>query len=228
MCSMKHIPSMHAWKDRHLGESCVIVGTGPSLLHTNLQYAKDVSWFGVNGFYSHPLLKYCNYYCVTDPIIWRNNSEQIAVITNKIDQTFLSVTPTEIKPKHYMLPKTTYLTRRSKEIFEVCEGWGEDFQNGTGWCLTVIIFALELAYYMGFSNVTLVGCDCNYANDFPHFDGSPVIAPREDWSPVFTFYKSILRKYVENNRYIHNSTVGGNLEVFPRIKLEKFIDIHSN
>ena len=95
------------------------------------------------------------------------------------------------------------------------------FYNGN----TVIIdVCLQMAYYMGFSKVYLVGCDCDYSG-IHRFDGltsdvesTPAI--RGDFSYIFNCYEVCKKKYEANDREIINCTVGGKLEIFKRRSLE--------
>ena len=82
---------------------------------------------------------------------------------------------------------------------------------------------------MGFKEAYLLGCDCDY-NGRPHFHNGKM------WDPdiervmkrfpdmVFPAYEIVKQVFEEDNRKIINCTVGGNLEVFERVRLEEKVD----
>lgn len=107
---------------------------------------------------------------------------------------------------------------------------------------TVTHVALQIAYFLGFKYVALIGCDHSYeANgadhqlvvsgrtDPNHFDPRyfsegmpwqlPSIAESEE------SYLRAKRFYEHDKRLIFNCTAGGKLELYPRISLEQFLAI---
>ena len=107
---------------------------------------------------------------------------------------------------------------------------------------TVTYVALQIAYYLGFSKVALVGCDHNFATKGPahklvvsgetdpnHFDPRyfsggdlwqlPSIAESEE------SYLRAKRFYEYDQRIIYNCTFGGKLELYPRISLDNFLSM---
>ena len=99
---------------------------------------------------------------------------------------------------------------------------------------------MQLAFHMGFNEVALVGCDHNFSVsgdgnevqiargvDKSHFhkeyfaDGQLWQLP--DLHQSETYYKLANQFYKRDGRQIVNATVGGELEIFPRMDLEKFL-----
>ena len=106
---------------------------------------------------------------------------------------------------------------------------------------TVTYVALQLAYSFGFKHVALIGCDHSFHTKGPdhklvksgetdpnHFDptyfsgGMPWQLPSIDESEES--YLRANRFYKYDRRKIYNCTVGGMLDIYPRISLEQFLE----
>jgi hypothetical protein len=106
--------------------------------------------------------------------------------------------------------------------------WG-NIENGFYAGATVTGSAMQIAYYMGFHRVCLLGCDCDYGLDSSrfHFDGSLIDNPAgstRTWGNIFLQYALHYEQFLANGREVVNCTVGGKLEVFPRVSLEDEIN----
>jgi len=106
---------------------------------------------------------------------------------------------------------------------------------------TVIInLCLPIAHYMGFSEIYLLGCDCDYNIDLAaeqsqdHFYDEDIVRHYGDNAPLsrtelqlalnyFDNYKVVKRYFDATRRQIFNAGVGGKLEIFPRIPLEEVL-----
>jgi len=99
----------------------------------------------------------------------------------------------------------------------------------------IIDFCLPLAFYMGFSEIYLVGCDTDYgldrAKDYSQgyfYDVKRTTAPRQAidyhrqywYRNVITSYEVTRRLFEQHGRRIYNATAGGKLEVFDRVELD--------
>ena len=212
------------FKNMHKGERCFIIGTGPSINNTNLDLLQNEICFGVNTLYRgyDKIKTRCQYYAVSDPYVWQHhwkNIEQLDThlfIWKRLLQIHEPTCPhTAVTPA----PVPMWLSNKmSKDIADNI-GWGE----------TVIIdVALQVAYYMGFSNVYLLGCDSTYAG-WHRFDSKESDAPTSNaiqgnWSHIFKSYQICKDAYEEDGREIINCTVGGKLEIFKRQKLEDVLN----
>jgi len=88
----------------------------------------------------------------------------------------------------------------------------------------VMDVCVQMAYYMGFQTVYLLGCDCDYSGQ-THYTGSPKKYIDSFWEKkkkpeVFLHYELCRKAFESDGRKIYNSTVGGKLEVFERVPLE--------
>lgn len=131
----------------HLGETCVVIGNGPSLKHVPNMWLDKYLTFGSNKIY----LKYRpTYYVCTNPLVLKQNKPVIELLDCEkfcragfID----SANPLNISPVK------KFSTRPHDWVYE---GY------------TVTFVSLQLAYYFGFSTVLLVGVDHRY-----EYDGKP-------------------------------------------------------
>ena len=106
---------------------------------------------------------------------------------------------------------------------------------------TVTFVAMQLAYYFGFKEIALVGCDHNFvtkgksndavvseSKDPNHFDEN-YFAGGVKWQLPDLFESEISYQmakdiFEEDNRKIFNCTNGGKLDVFERKSLKEFIN----
>ena len=111
------------------------------------------------------------------------------------------------------------------------KGWGHGKIMFSRDCYSIvydgysIIFSLlQLACYMGFKEICLLGCDCNYDSGRRHFiEYEPV---KYDTS-IETASERLIRIHGEFKKFadsigvkVINCTRGGMLEVYPRKSLE--------
>lgn len=226
----RYKPQIEKFKNIHKNERCFIIGTGPSLNKTNFNLIKKEILFGVNTLY-RGYKKFgikCQYYACSDKNVLKNNFKDIL----RIDTTlFLS----SGAAKEYLVKKNLYKKMQKREPILLQEKvpivsankFPKDITKGVYWGGTVIIdICLPVAYYMGFSKVYLLGCDCDYSG-VHRFDGSKTdtmgMGASGEWEPIFTGYRICKKAFEEDNREIINVTVGGKLEIFKRQKLEQII-----
>jgi len=213
-------------KDIHRGERGFIIGNGPSLKHTDLSRLKDEYTFGLNRIYLlFPELGFPTTYFVSinDLVIEQCAKEIAALPVPKFiawhanrhfqrfpdDMIFLYTT--------YTGPQFSYdMTRR------IWEG------------ATVTNVALQLAFYMGFEQVILIGVDHNFTSkgeanrtvvsdgeDPNHFDpryfgkGFRWQLPDLDTSEIG--YEKAHKAYEKAGRQVLDATVGGKLTIFPKV-----------
>lgn len=219
-----------ALKDIHRRQRCFIIGTGPSLNRTNLSLLKDEIVFGVNTLY-RGLDRFgiaCKYYAVSDVEVWKSHFESIMAL----DTTLLLSSDAA---KDYLAKKGFYQKFEKSEPLVINDlgpiwsrGWLiRDLSKGAYWGYTVITdICLQAAYYMGFKEVYLLGCDSDYSG-MHRFDGLKTECQGGgaigDWSKIFESYQICKNVYEGDGREIINSTVGGKLEIFRRKPLEEVV-----
>lgn len=216
------------FRNRHEGERCVIIGNGPSLRKTNLSLLRDEYTFGLNRIYL--MFDELGFDTTFHVVINQFVVEQWANDLQKIKSPLFTVT----KNRSHLdgSPDTGYLNSIIGPWFSRDAGIG--IWEGH----TVTYVAMQLAYYMGFSEVVLIGVDHKFAvsgtpnqlvdstgADASHFDpnyfakGFKWQLPDLDNSEVA--YRLARNAFEDDNRRIVDATVGGALTVFPKATLEK-------
>jgi hypothetical protein len=219
------ISRLHALKDTHRGERCFIIGNGPSLKHTDLSRLSNECSIGMNRFYlAYPDLGFTNtyYLAINDLVV-----EQCAADIQRLQlPVFLSwrgrkwVTPAE---NIYYLFTTYTGPRFTRDIARrLWEG------------ATVTYTALQLAYYLGFQQVILIGVDHNFVtkgkpnttvisngDDPNHFDpryfGKGFRWQLPDLETSERAYTLARDAYERAGHQILDATIGGKLRIFPRV-----------
>jgi len=226
--SRKARENLHKLKDARQSDACVIVGNGPSLARTNLDWLKGQDVFVSNNvFINEKLIGLAKYYAVTNYLVaeqgyWHINSLQHVY---KFFPWFLG----------YCLnsdERTFFLNAVGDAEF--CT----DILEKISWKSTVSFFMMQIAYWLGYRRVVLIGFDHNYAqpqnikegtliyqdqDDVNHFDPSYFRGKRwqaADVKNMEEVYWLVKRAFEEDAREIINATVGGHLEVFRRDSLE--------
>jgi len=204
------------------------MGKGPSINNTNFDLIKGETIIGVNTLYK--LLDKakinCKYFVVTDRIAWNEHIKNIIKIDTII---FLGYVASRLYAKNKSKYNIHPFVIKGKKTIRMKHRFPKDiseyvYVNGP----TVVFIALQIAYYLGFKEVYLLGCDSTYSGK-SHFDGLPAPFKRKGksekkhWELVFKSYEVCKDVYEKDNRKIINCTVGGRLEVFERKKLEDII-----
>ena len=225
---------LESLKNKYKGQRCFIVANGPSLRISDLERFRNRNeiTFGMNRIYVlydrtewRP-----TFYVTQDPTVIR------ACHTEMKQQTKYSVVFAKVPGEpQYDIPGAININldyrnadRHIAPLFS--EGKECLFADGK----TVTYTALQLAVYMGFTAIYLVGADCNYSKDnesisshsYPDkrmYDPRKVGMP-PDMEYSFRAYEAA-EKYTESKGIkIYNATRGGMLEVFERVDLDSLFE----
>lgn len=216
-------------KDKHKGERCFVIGTGPSLNKTNFKLIKDEILFGVNTLYRGYKTFNINpqYYACSDYRIWKVHDANLLQLGTMLFITS-SVLAKYKKSQNYLQTEKYHPVRINTIGGMYSKRFSTDLEKGIFNGTTIIIdLPLQVCFYMGFSEVYLLGCDHDYSG-LHRFDGlqseganTPIV--RGDWSVVDANYKLCREVYKKAGREIYNATVGGKLSIFERRKLEEVV-----
>lgn len=217
---------MYEYRNVHAGQRCFIIGNGPSLKQTDLSKLKDEYTFGMNRIYlMFPELGFTTtYFASINDLVIEQFAEDIAALPIPKFLAWHSNRHFQRLPEDMVFLHTTYtgpqfaydMTRR------VWEG------------ATVTNVALQLAFYMGFEQVILIGVDHNFTSkgdanktvvstgdDPNHFDpryfskGFRWQLPDLDTSEIG--YALARDAYQKAGRQVLDATVGGKLTIFPKV-----------
>ncbi len=219
------IERLAALKDKHKGQRCFIIGNGPSLKRTDLSRLKGEFTLGQNRIYlAFPELGFTTsyYLSVNDLVVEQCRDD----IRNLPMPKFISW-----RARRWLQPSdnlyfihTTYTGEKfARDIRErIWEGG------------TVTYTSLQVAYFLGFSQVILVGVDHNYVtqgkpnetvvsqgDDPNHFDpgyfGKGFRWQVPDLIQWEEAYRLARRTYEAGGRKVVDATIGGKLRVFDRV-----------
>lgn len=226
-------------KDKFKGKRCFILGNGPSLNKANLDLLGNEYSFAVNGiFYKTDENGYKpTFYVVEDRAVMSDNVERI----NEYDVPY-KFFPTNYRDKIYNRKNVIFFRMNTGYYREGTPNYGMPrFSTDASLRLycgqSVTMINLQLAYYMGFSEVYLIGMDFDYKipssalvkgheilsteDDENHFHpdyfgkGKTWHDPQLD--KVLNSYKLMKLMYECAGRKIYNATEGGKLELFERV-----------
>jgi len=216
---------MRLFHNVYKGKRCFIVATGPSIKDTNLSLLDGEITFGVNTLYKTGME--CSFYAVSDPYVWKEHYRQI------LQQDTILILASEAG-RNYIRHKKRYdaiarhppIVLRTKGYMTVTDEFSTDPSKYVVNGHTVINdICLQVAYYMGFDKVYLVGTD--YSNLGMHWDDSKSENIKalglRDINRVFYAFNICKKAYESAGREIINATKGGKLEVFRRENLEDII-----
>ncbi len=223
--------------NKHKGQRCFIVGTGPSLQNTRLDLLKDEIVFGVNTLYRglDDFDFYPMYYAISDKNVFKEHYKQVLPLDTTLflssgaGKTFLSN-----KKEYGKYVKNDPIVLRTKGYMTVEKSCSKNIEDYVLNGHTIINdICLQVAYYLGFDEVYLLGCDCSYAGNVHHFDGENydfqyggaekkefLRREKRRWDLTFQAYDVCRKTFERDGRKIYNATPGGNLEVFERKALE--------
>ena len=222
---------LQALKDKHRGERCFIIGNGPSLNRMDLTLLRNEFTFGMNRIYllfDQLGFSTTYYVCVNSLVI-----EQCA---HEIEQ----------------LPMPKFLSWRSRNLIRFTPSmiflntggslpFARDITGTISEGATVTYVAMQIAFYLGFSEVVLIGVDHNFVTkgkphstvtstgcDPNHFDpnyfGKGFRWQLPDLETSELAYRLAKYHFEQDGREILDATVGGKLEVFKKVDYNSLVE----
>ncbi|MGF1542837.1 MAG: 6-hydroxymethylpterin diphosphokinase MptE-like protein, partial [Pleurocapsa sp.] len=212
-------------KNKHQGERCVIIGNGSSLNKMDLSFLKDEICFGLNkiylGFEKWNFIP--QYYVAVNSLVLEQNA---AII-----QTLPCIKFISNRGYPYIQPQEDIIFIKTHPYqgadFSIDPSLGINEGN------TVTYVTMQLAYYMGFKTVILIGVDHNFItqgtphqeitssgddpNHFhPNYFGQGVRWHLPDLAGSEKYYKIAYAHFWLNGRQIIDATVDGKCTIFPK------------
>jgi len=225
---------------RHVAQRCFILGNGPSLNKIDIDSLRAEITFGVNSIF---LMSRTNgfrpsYYVVEDNLVFSENVKEIDAYDGVV-----KILPKQYAEKlsssdecHVFDMDTSFYNKRSSSTYAVPQfNTADESRFYCGQSVTYI--NMQLAFYMGFSEVILVGMDFSYSKPQTHEQsGNHIHSHGDDPNHFHKDYFGagktwkdprlgrVLRSYMRAKfefesagRRILNATPGGELELFPRV-----------
>lgn len=227
----KHSKRLLKFKNIHKGESCFIIGNGPSLNKMDLSPLSECYTFGMNKIFM-----------MFDKVDL-NLSYHVAVNELVIEQSVKEFESLSC-PSFLCYKVGREFIRPLDHIYFIATGWSINFQKDllqeiyVGYTVTYV--AMQIAFYMGFKQVFLIGVDHNFTvagnpcekqflqgGDPNHF--APGYFGNQEWIlpdlEASELSYNIARFYFNRaGRQIYDATVDGKLQIFPKISYEQALD----
>ncbi len=222
----------NAYHNSYMGKRCFIIGLGPSLTISDLERLEGEYTFASNGIFRYfDETKWRpSFYSVCDRTYFGINKDMCLSVHPKKSSFY----PLDFINEFGMVENANYYSRiavrwkRTRFSTSPIKGLSEGS--------TITYFLIQLAAFMGFSEVYLLGVDFNYSktindngvitenngvSNYAHVD------PNNAKYPVFN-PKASLESYKAAKKYcdmqtkftVYNATRGGKLEVFPRVEFD--------
>lgn len=226
-----------ALRDRHRGQRVFIIGGGPSLKRTDLRLLKDEITIGCNAIFLifEQMGFLPSYYTVEDVLVAEDRANTINAIRGTT-----KIFPRDIK--YCLRPdQDTVYVNFVRDYNGPPFNFSPDFVRRAFWGGTVTYFNLQLAYYLGCSEVYLIGIDHSYqrpshgdrvegtvitsrSTDVNHFHPD-YFGPGYRWHDpklerMQQAYEVAKQFYEANGRLIQNASVRTQLEVFPKVSYQ--------
>ena len=229
LLSPRWVSSRHrllSYRGRHRGQRCFIIGNGPSLRRTELSLLRNEFTFGLNRIYLlFPELGFTTTYlvAVNDLVLEQCAGELSALHLPK----FITW-----RARHYLGddPNTIFVDTD----YTGPEDFTPDVSRRVFEGFTVTYTALQIAFFMGFEEVVLVGVDHNFKtkgpanqavvsqgddpNHFtPDYFGKGFKWQLPDLAGSERAYHLAKEAYDRAGRRVLDATVEGKLEVFRKV-----------
>ena len=241
------------YKNKHNGKRCFIVCNGPSVVEQDLTLLKNEIVFTVSNGYMHknfdilspkyhcvPGLTYTEKFNEYDAVGWFQDMDR----NLSRSEIFLNYTEEILVRKHNLFKerKVNYIFCGRK--FKRNEHKIVDLTKIIPGVASVPVMCLVIAMYMGFKKIYLLGVEHNeyvnreykYAFEQYFTKGKISILNEKNLLLVTQLesletkvilwkqYLNILSIAQKNNIEIYNTTIGGSLDVFPRISYLKALE----
>jgi hypothetical protein len=240
------IAGLKKFHNKFDNETCIIIGNGPSLNLIDFELVSTLKTFAVNGiFYKTDELGFVpSFYVVEDGAVMKDNKKLINDYEPEIASFFPSIyrSSLEAKSNRFFFTMDRRFYERRSYNFEVPQ-FSKNVCRKIYCNQSVTFINFQLAYYMGFKKIILVGMDHSYKIPDSHIrNENKIVSNTDDPNHFHPDYFGVGKTWhdpqlqnvelsyrVFNEILTHqgvdivNCTVGGKLEVFRRSKLENEI-----
>lgn len=235
------------FKNKYYGERCFVVGNGPSLLEKDIAKIKNEYNFAVNMMYENfeRLRWKPSFYVIIDRVMSKIFEDDELLFRKTIGniewffaeyKTGLYAKYHKEKPENLIFFKD--ITKRIGREQEY--SFSDDMEKGIYRGQSVVYDVLQMAVYMGFKKIYLIGVDMNYQRERNRngstidnfeikrnhavFVSEPDFYENDAYEPVdeMLLGYEAAKKYSEKHSVeIYNATRGGKLEIFQRVEFDE-------
>jgi hypothetical protein len=236
-------------KNKHAGQRCFILATGPSIKNQDLKPLKDELCISVSNFFMHPdydLIR-PRYHCIAPfhpPITEPAWNAWMRDVEARTAQAILFFALSD-KARNSQLGM---FAEREKHYLDFRGSWEDLQRNGVDLTMptpaaqSVAIMALQVALFLGCNPIYLLGCDHDWIlhmNESRHFYcedqhalnrmgtsewfGADFASYCQDCVELWNQYKRLRCIAESKHVMVANATAGGCLDVLPRASYEAVI-----
>jgi hypothetical protein len=229
---------LKTFKDIHKGERCFIIGNGPSLRVSDLERLNGEYTFAANKIFVifdetewRP-----TYYCIQDFLMIETEWESLKKCID-VKHKFMAGNP--LIKKKSMLDDWLHFYINLKLFYPNFPKFSSDISKEIFEGFTVTYAEIQMAVYMGFKAIYLLGVDHSYSKVINNSGEITDNGTRDYFSEKYmknkqfgvqSYYANLenstlaymaARQYADKNGIkIYNATRGGKLEVFERIDFD--------
>ncbi|HEY8746507.1 MAG TPA: N-acetylneuraminate synthase family protein [Tepidisphaeraceae bacterium] len=235
--------------DRHAGQRCFILATGPSIKTQPLHLLAGETCISVSNFFVHPDYNLIRpkYHCVApfhSPITedaWQGWLGEMSSRTGDAELFFGLQDLERNAGKGWFEGRTVRHLQFGGALSQL-EAQGVDLTRAMPAPQSVTIMALYASIYMGFKEIVLLGCDHDWIqhldvsrhfyseqehalnrDGYSEWFGARVDEYCKDYVNLWAQYRAIASVAGPRGVRIINATKGGLLDVFPRQALETLV-----
>lgn len=204
---------------------CFIIATGPSLRAEDLETLNCNEEFciSMNRIYMYKSEWKPDVYVCVDSFLINECQEDINEYASKIKfignscQQFWNIEHENTYKIHVI----------SQDSYDVLPKFSDDICQKVYGGATVAYVCIQIAVFLGFTEIYLLGVDCNYVKNSSqnYFYDSNVVDNKNHHEDRMVLSYQAAKKYAdEHGIKIYNATRGGALEVFERVNFDSLFD----
>jgi len=222
----KNREGIKKFKDIHKGKRCFILANGPSLKKIDFSLLKDEYTIGLNRIY---LLKDENGFSPTYLSCIDIEAQLLQFLEDYDNQPMPCFYNWALRHKFSKKPNQFFVKDRLVPDFST-----DLAKQGYGTGRSVTYLAMQLAYYMGFTEVYLIGKDHSYNTTEKTGTGIASTGKEDNhfikgyYKPGMTWfapdleteeyaYKLARKAFEDDGRIFKDATVGGKLQIFEKV-----------
>ncbi|MBI5917490.1 MAG: DUF115 domain-containing protein [Bacteroidetes bacterium] len=228
----KYAKRLLQFKDKHKGEDCFIIGNGPSLKNMDLAPLRNYHTFGQNKIFLifEKVDLHLSYLVSVNQLVIEQSAREFEAMKCPVFLSYTAAKGVVAEAPHIHRLHTLNLWSFYEDIAQpICEG------------NTVTFVSLQIAFYMGFRRVFLIGVDHSFkqagqshevqtykGDDENHFH--PDYFKGQQWQLADVYGSEVSYHlanyfYQKDGRQILDATAGGKLEVFPKVSFDEALRI---
>ena len=231
----KRYEKLRSFAGKHKGERCFIVCTGPSLAVDDVETLQGEYTFALNSITKiFPRTNWRpTYYVIEDMDAYLGLEDEL--LSAKLENCFASDLLIDmLKPRvdfiAYPFDRLNHSVMRYRPSMKPHLAFSGNAYAIVYGAFTVACSAMQLAAYMGFKEIYLIGCDCDYSGEKKHFEDYDSTERKYQKYQIINEEQKMVMTYQAAKKYtdahgikICNATRGGKLEVFERINFDELM-----